>query len=105
MRKSEDVNEIKGGPFHGTEIEKLAPILNEEQDKAELIIPDGGWGWLICCGSFVVNFIVFGIHNSFGVVYANLLDEFNIGEAETGLCFFVDKYRYIGMSDHNYLPK
>lgn len=47
-------------------------------------IPDGGWGWFVCAGTFIVNFIVFGIHNSFGVVYANLLDELKMGKAETG---------------------
>ena len=46
--------------------------------------PEGGWGWVVCCGTFSVNFIVFGIHNSFGVVYEYLVDEQNMGEAETG---------------------
>jgi len=82
MRKSQDVNDIENDDFNATEIEKLSTKLSDDE---ELVIPDGGWGWLICCGTFVVNFIVFGIHNSFGVVYANLLDELKIGEAETGL--------------------
>lgn len=46
--------------------------------------PEGGWGWVVCCGTFSVNFIVFGIHNSFGVVYEYLVDEHHMGEAETG---------------------
>ena len=45
---------------------------------------DGGWGWVVCCGTFIVNFVVFGIHNSFGVVYAKLLDDLKLGEVETG---------------------
>ncbi|EDO46709.1 predicted protein, partial [Nematostella vectensis] len=44
---------------------------------------EGGWGWIVCAGTFIVNFIVFGIHNSFGVVYVNLLDELKLGKAET----------------------
>ena len=46
--------------------------------------PEGGWGWVVCCATFSVNFIVFGIHSSFGVVYEYLVDEHNMGEAETG---------------------
>lgn len=46
--------------------------------------PEGGWGWIVCCGTFLVNFIVFGIHNSFGVVYEYLVNEHGLGEAETG---------------------
>ena len=48
--------------------------------------PDGGFGWIVCCGTFMVNFVVFGIHNSFGVVYVNLLDELKLGEMQTGEC-------------------
>ena len=45
---------------------------------------DGGYGWVVCCGTFIVNFVVFGIHNSFGVVYVNLLDDLQLGEMQTG---------------------
>ena len=56
------------------------PAVEEEECKK----PEGGWGWVVCCGTFAVNFIVFGIHNSFGVVYEYLVDEHNLGKAETG---------------------
>lgn len=55
--------------------------VESEQEQSEK--PDGGWGWVVCCGTFSVNFIVFGIHNSFGVVYEYLVDEQHMGEAET----------------------
>lgn len=54
--------------------------------------PDGGWGWMVCAGTFLVNFIVFGIHNSFGVIYANLLDELKLGEAETGMSLYLHSF-------------
>lgn len=56
--------------------------VESEQEQSEK--PDGGWGWVVCCGTFSVNFIVFGIHNSFGVVYEYLVDKQHMGEAETG---------------------
>ena len=45
---------------------------------------DGGYGWFVCCGTFIVNFVVFGIHNSFGVVYVRLLDDLKLGAVQTG---------------------
>lgn len=56
----------------------------EESQQDNCVKPEGGWGWVVCCGTFSINFIVFGIHNSFGVVYEYLVDEKNMGEAETG---------------------
>ena len=56
----------------------------EAADTEEHEKPEGGWGWVVCCGTFTVNFIVFGIHNSFGVVYEYLVDKQNLGKAETG---------------------
>ena len=60
----------------------------KETSEAEIVLrtakPDGGYGWIVCCGTFIVNFVVFGIHNSFGVVYVNLLDDLKLGEMQTG---------------------
>lgn len=79
MAKDKDIDlDIK--VLGGSEIPDDSPSTHPE-------IPDGGWGWFVCAGTFIVNFIVFGIHNSFGVVYANLLDELNMGKAETGKFF------------------
>lgn len=59
----------------------------KEKSEAEVVSrtakPDGGYGWIVCCGTFIVNFVVFGIHNSFGVVYVNLLDDLDLGEMQT----------------------
>jgi len=60
----------------------------KDKSEAEVVLhnakPDGGYGWIVCCGTFIVNFVVFGIHNSFGVVYVNLLDDLQLGEMQTG---------------------
>lgn len=55
--------------------------LSKNPDNGEK--PEGEWGWVVCCGTFLVNFIVFGIHNSFGVIYEYLVNELHLGEAET----------------------
>lgn len=81
MNKNQDINSNEKEIFK--DIFEKEGSTSDEQDETA-VIPDGGWGWVICSGTFAVNFIVFGIHNSFGVVYANLLDELQLGTAETG---------------------
>ena len=48
------------------------------------LIPEGGWGWVICAAAFVTQFIVMGVHNSFGILYTTLLEEYKKSKAETG---------------------
>ncbi|XP_064621707.1 uncharacterized protein LOC135484296 isoform X2 [Lineus longissimus] len=49
------------------------------------LAPDGGWGWVVVFGSFVVYFIADGCVYSFGVFYDELLDYF--GEILTEPCY------------------
>lgn len=55
-------------------------------EKPEVIVPfpDGGWGWLVCLATFSTQFIVLGTMNNFGVMYVELLNEFNTGKADAG---------------------
>ena len=46
--------------------------------------PDGGWGWVVCLGALMVNFLTVGQQNSSGVVYSALLREFSTQRGETG---------------------
>ena len=45
---------------------------------------DGGYSWLVVLGSFISQFIVMGIHQVFGVLYIDLLQEFGENKATTG---------------------
>ena len=38
--------------------------------------PDGGWGWVICCATFLCNFVVGGTYYSFGIMLPHLIEEF-----------------------------
>ena len=52
--------------------------------------PDGGWGWIVCLGALMVNFLTVGQQNSAGVVYSALLNEHSSQRGETGnFCFFI----------------
>ena len=46
-------------------------------DRDMNVPSDGGWGWLVCITSFLANGILFGIINTFGIVYIALMAEFN----------------------------
>ena len=45
---------------------------------------DGHWGWVVCIAAAVVQFVVLGIHNSFGILYIVFVREFGWSKALTG---------------------
>lgn len=49
---------------------------------AEARPPDGGWGWVVCFASFMVNLIADGVTFSFGVLYVELLNYFGEGKGD-----------------------
>ncbi|KAK3107095.1 hypothetical protein FSP39_007049 [Pinctada imbricata] len=51
--------------------------------SGEDLAPDGGWGWMVCLGSFFINFILDGTMFTFGIILLELLDEFKETKAKT----------------------
>ncbi|XP_059173668.1 uncharacterized protein LOC131954120 [Physella acuta] len=47
--------------------------------------PDGGWGWLVVLGAFSVSLICDGLSYCFGVLYAELLEQFGESRSKTSL--------------------
>ncbi|KAK2145394.1 hypothetical protein LSH36_685g01030 [Paralvinella palmiformis] len=47
--------------------------------------PDGGWGWIIVFGSFIIYFLIDGWAFSFGVLFPSLLEFFDEGKGKTSL--------------------
>lgn len=45
------------------------------------------WSWLVCFASFVIQFVILGIQNSFGAFFIEFLNEFKEGESSTGEIF------------------
>lgn len=60
------------------------PGEKNQEVEDEMVAPDGGWGWMVCLGAFITNFVVFGTHNTYGVIYGTLIKELGISSAETG---------------------
>lgn len=53
--------------------------------------PDGGFGWVIVIAAFSVQFCVLGTMNNFGILFSELLVEFNESKQATGKChFYID---------------
>lgn len=65
----------------GKEIKKENTTDSPESEETD--VPDGGWGWAVCFGSFLMNFILDGTMFSFGVLLLELLDYFGEGKAKT----------------------
>lgn len=61
--------------------QKTSLILCNNQQQCP---PDGGWGWVVCMGAFVVNFLTVGQQNSAGVVYSILVDEYKSNRGDAG---------------------
>ena len=40
------------------------------------IPPDGGWGWIVCLTSLWANGTVFGIINTFGIIYVQMREQY-----------------------------
>ena len=59
---------------------------DSDTTEAELpVVPDGGWGWMVVLGSFVIHVIADGVYYSFGVFLVALLDHFEgSGRGELG---------------------
>ena len=45
---------------------------------------DGHWGWIVCFSAALVQFVVLGIHNSFGILYIVFVREYGWSKALTG---------------------
>ena len=45
--------------------------------------PDGGWGWVVCFGAFMLQALTLGVTYTFGILFVELLDFFESGQAET----------------------
>jgi len=68
------------------EISNNIETSNESDTKdAELPpAPDGGWGWVVVFGSFMVHVIADGIAYSFGIYVEDFVDYFECSRSEVG---------------------
>ena len=65
---------------------KASVMKREVYSKTTL---DSGLSWLVVLASFLSQFVVMGVHNVFGLLFIELLKEFNEGKATIGKSVFV----------------
>lgn len=73
-------NEANPTRKYYSKLETSPTVRNNEQQCPT----DGGWGWVVCLGAFVVNFLTVGQQNSAGVVHSILVDEYKSNRGDTG---------------------
>lgn len=63
----------------------------EDKEKKEITVrvereecPDGGYGWIICIAAAIIQFIILGIHNNFGILYTYFMKDLDADPADTG---------------------
>lgn len=56
---------------------------DSDSSDADDIALDGGWGWMVVFGAFVINVITDGCSYSFGVLFTHLVDYFHANRSST----------------------
>lgn len=56
---------------------------DEDEDSELSPPPDGGWGWVVVFGSFMIHIVTDGVTYSFGIFYDEFLDYFKEGKGLT----------------------
>jgi MCP family monocarboxylic acid transporter-like MFS transporter 10 len=69
---------------------------SRKQDGSSAVPPDGGTrAWLVMIASFLCNGILFGVINTYSVIYVDLqkkLEEKGVAEASSKACKYKDKF-------------
>ncbi|XP_060518855.1 monocarboxylate transporter 12 [Cylas formicarius] len=55
----------------------------DEEESESPPAPDGGWGWMVVFGSFMIHVITDGVTYSFGIFYYEFLEYFKEGKSLT----------------------
>ena len=66
--------------------ERRRRLSGKRQETEEVLPtpPDGGWGWMVVLGSFIIHVIADGVAYSFGIFYIEFLEYFGAGRGPTG---------------------
>ncbi|KAM7349311.1 monocarboxylate transporter 1 [Cochliomyia hominivorax] len=72
-----------GNTNNNTNKHEFEMELSENTEPQQPIPPDGGWGWMVVFGSFMIHIITDGMTYSFGLFYDEFLTYFNEGKGYT----------------------
>ena len=66
-------------------VERAISISSISSSQHHIPIPDGGWGWVIVFGSFMISLLTDGFSYTSGVFYEKFLKEYKESEAVTSI--------------------
>lgn len=66
---------------HNKRTRRSRRVQKVEQDEGVIVPPDGGYGWAIVFGAFLVQFWVAGLVKSYGVLYVEVMETFSDSSA------------------------
>ena len=84
---------------------------NEISGENKVVIPDGGWGWMVVFGSFMIHVIADGITYSLGIFYSEWVQYFRsskgttawVGSLVPATTYLVGKYKTFSVNSFHYL--
>ncbi|CAD5114692.1 DgyrCDS3736 [Dimorphilus gyrociliatus] len=83
-RRSDKVEDFMNLEEKSTEICEKGNIVEEiEIKKNDNKFEEGGYGWLICIGAFIIYFIIGGVMRCYSLFYDSLLEKFEHSNAKT----------------------
>ncbi|XP_037800952.1 uncharacterized protein LOC119595836 [Penaeus monodon] len=88
------------GPSGSTEEPRAFPLIPEEDEEDEAednldaaevkVVPDGGWGWLVALGSFIIMTLVLQLSPCFGILFSRYLLDLGASSITTAWIFNVE---------------
>lgn len=99
---------LRGDISTSTGSDTMSRDAESTEMAADQQAPDGGWGWMIVFAVFVGNFLIDGCAGSFGILYPELLEEFDASPAMTSMAgslivavyLFSSKYGHRNLRNH-----
>jgi len=58
--------------------------IEDVKNRSKQTVPDGGWGWMVVFGSFMIYVIADGIKFSFGILVEDFVDYFECSKSAVG---------------------
>ncbi|XP_063606425.1 uncharacterized protein LOC134781240 [Penaeus indicus] len=99
VKKSKRLHEM--APDGSAEEPRAFPLIPEEDEEDEAednlgaaegvkVVPDGGWGWLVALGSFIIMTLVLQLSPCFGILFSRYLLDLGASSITTAWIFNVE---------------
>jgi len=76
--------EVSSAPVQRNDSDPEAAVDEVDEGPHVPPVPDGGWGWVVVLGSFMIHVVADGIAYSFGVFVEDFVEYFQCSKSEVG---------------------